>query len=639
LETTDDSKPARRDGSWEDMYDRFKEKADVPVKIEDKKENPAKGILGLLTGTLVPIFLKIYGGIKNLFKPLSFLKTLAGLIPGTGTIGKAAVSAGAWVAKKASLAVGTVKGILNIVKAKLIDKVGAKGAARLLGKIATRFVPGAGMLLLAYDAAIATKLMASDGMDAKSAVSTAVLGIDVFNDNEPIKDINGEPIKPEPDIKGMSAAMKNNQQTTPRDVPSSTTTGSGYWDRFKSAISNTASAAWDNVKSAGAAIYNPIREGVNTAVNKVDSVISDGIGWLSAKFESGGNYADVSDDNSKGGYVGAKAFGKYQFNSRTGFDLHKKLMSQFPELDSAYRNSGSLESPEYIAAWKALAKGPKAKEFQMAQDSLGTVGKGGNPAISIAHAKKLGIDVDKYPVVREVIISTANGLGGGGANNILNRAFKGKDIKSMSEADMVNAIYDVRTERVPYNYTEEFNGKHTQRVRDIWYKRLPQERAVALAAIGKTSTTVNTTTVPIKNNSNTAAVPNTTVNNNSIPIPIKINTSSKTDNAIDSGSKSSLPVTQASYRPSTMSDTVSNITRTSDSIKTETKSPIDIDMSTTNNILARQLDIQQQTLGVITNIYEKMVNNNAGTPSATQAKVSEEFPTSSININKRTYRS
>jgi hypothetical protein len=437
----------------------------------------------------------------------------------------------------------------------------------------------------------------------------------------------------------MSAAMKNNQQTTPRDVPSSTTTGGGYWDRFKSAISNTASAAWDNVKSAGAAIYNPIREGVNTAVNKVDSVISDGIGWLSAKFESGGNYADVSDDNSKGGYVGAKAFGKYQFNSRTGFDLHKKLMSQFPELDSAYRNSGSLESPEYIAAWKALAKGPKAKEFQMAQDSLGTVGKGGNPAISIAHAKKLGIDVDKYPVVREVIISTANGLGGGGANNILNRAFKGKDIKSMSEADMVNAIYDVRTERVPYNYTEEFNGKHTQRVRDIWYKRLPQERAVALAAIGKTSTTVNTTTVPIKNNSNTAAVPNTTVNNNSIPIPIKINTSSKTDNAIDSGSKSSLPVSQASYRPSTMSDTVSNITRTSDSIKTETKSPIDIDMSTTNDILTRQLDIQQQTLGVITNIYEKMVNNNAGTPSATQAKVSEEFPTSSININKRTYRS
>ena len=63
-------------------------------------------------------------------------------------------------------------------------------------------------------------------------------------------------------------------------------------------------------------------------------------------------------------------------------------------------------------------------------------------------------------------------------------------------------------------------------------------------------------------------------------------------------------------------------------------------MSTTNDILSRQLNIQQQTLGVITNIYEKMVSNSStGAPLATQAKVSEEFPTSSININKRTYRS
>jgi hypothetical protein len=245
-------------------------------------------------------------------------------------------------------------------------------------------------------------------------------------------------------------------------------------------------------------------------------------------------------------------------------------------------------------------------------------------------AKKYGLDINKNKTLGAILFSTAMQYGGEGAAGILDGAFKGKNASSMTEAEQINAIMDTKLQQLPRRFTVEKNGQ--AKAEQIWKEqrnRINKERNDALAAIGS-----QTSSQPIAN-----VTPKSTVNNNSIPIPITINTSSKTDNAIDSGSKSSLPVTQASYRPSTMSDTVSNITRTSDSIKTETKSPIDIDMSTTNNILARQLDIQQQTLGVITNIYEKMVNNNAGTPSATQAKVSEEFPTSSININKRTYRS
>lgn len=85
---------------------------------------------------------------------------------------------------------------------KLGKKAGAKAIARLSAKIASRGVPVVGQALLVADAALIVKYMTVDGLSLKSAVCKAVLGFDLFNDNEPVLDENGNPIHPDdPDMK------------------------------------------------------------------------------------------------------------------------------------------------------------------------------------------------------------------------------------------------------------------------------------------------------------------------------------------------------------------------------------------------------------------------------------------------------
>jgi len=98
------------------------------------------------------------------------------------------------VVKKAKR--GAIKAMLSRIKVILIKKLGVKGAAKLLGKIASRFVPFVGWSMLAYDAYHVVKYM-YDGMPFKSAVSKAVIGFDVFNSDDVPVDDNGVPIKPD----------------------------------------------------------------------------------------------------------------------------------------------------------------------------------------------------------------------------------------------------------------------------------------------------------------------------------------------------------------------------------------------------------------------------------------------------------
>lgn len=147
------------------------------------------------------------------FRAIKGTKTF-GKLAGTATaaagalakskVGVAAVKT-AGVVKKSGI-IGKIVGLLKSFTAPLMNKLGkkagAKAVARLSAKIASRGVPVVGQALLVADAALVVKYMTVDGLSLKSAVCKAVLGFDLFNDNEPVLDENGNPIHPDdPDMK------------------------------------------------------------------------------------------------------------------------------------------------------------------------------------------------------------------------------------------------------------------------------------------------------------------------------------------------------------------------------------------------------------------------------------------------------
>jgi len=102
--------------------------------------------------------------------------------------------------KKVKPKPGKILSFLKSMKSLIIKKFGKTGAAKLLaklaGKISTRLVPFLGAAMLAYDAIMIAKYMIYDKLSFKSAVSKAIIGVDIFSDETVLTDENGEPIKP-----------------------------------------------------------------------------------------------------------------------------------------------------------------------------------------------------------------------------------------------------------------------------------------------------------------------------------------------------------------------------------------------------------------------------------------------------------
>ena len=96
---------------------------------------------------------------------------------------------------------GKIMNALKSFKDKIVAKLGPKASIRVLGtlstKIASRLVPIAGLSLLAYDAFMIAKDMLQNNTSFISAVSRQILGYDLFNDDEPILDEDGNPVKPD----------------------------------------------------------------------------------------------------------------------------------------------------------------------------------------------------------------------------------------------------------------------------------------------------------------------------------------------------------------------------------------------------------------------------------------------------------
>lgn len=237
----DPDAPKNKNSWWNRLKNKAtakKDNAAKDVKTPEKKEGffsklkgllmPAIGILSTISGGIgkvIGAITSVGGLINSGFTLLGGLlgKGVTGVVKGAITLGGAAVEAGGKIVSKvAKTKVGSTiaktggeivtaasktsiaKKVVDILKtfnAPILKRLGTKAGGRfiatLAGKIAARAVPFIGWGLLLYDAAMAIKYMTIDGLDLKSAVSKAVLGFDLFNDNDPVVDENGEPIKPD----------------------------------------------------------------------------------------------------------------------------------------------------------------------------------------------------------------------------------------------------------------------------------------------------------------------------------------------------------------------------------------------------------------------------------------------------------
>lgn len=240
------------DGSWRDRrQEKPKDKKDGDTPIinipKDKKDNGILGLLASAFGFMLPILKKIYSGISGTYGVIKGLFTKLGPVAGilkkglgkltglfSGLLGKLGIGAG--LAKLAEADMddmhlknknidiekdkmkvdidknkpnikvdkpdkNKIMAMLRSFKDKIVSKLGKIASVKVVGtlmsKIASRLVPFAGIALLAYDASMIAKLMISDGLSFRSAVSKHILGYDLFNDDEPILDEDGNPVKPD----------------------------------------------------------------------------------------------------------------------------------------------------------------------------------------------------------------------------------------------------------------------------------------------------------------------------------------------------------------------------------------------------------------------------------------------------------
>ena len=243
-DANDPDAPKNKNSWWNRLKTKATDKKDSAkdVKAPKKKEGffsklkgllkpllfVVPGILGAISsgiGSVVSGITSVIGLLSSGFTSLTGLlgKALGGVLGGAKALGGLAVKgatkvAGAIAATKAGQAVAKTAGsvvsaaskssiakkIVDILKSfsgpimkRLGKKAGTAFFAKITAKIASRAIPIAGWAMLLYDAAMAIKYMTIDGLDLKSAVSKAVLGFDLFNDNDPVVDENGDPVKPD----------------------------------------------------------------------------------------------------------------------------------------------------------------------------------------------------------------------------------------------------------------------------------------------------------------------------------------------------------------------------------------------------------------------------------------------------------
>lgn len=200
---------------------------------------------------------------------------------------------------------------------------------------------------------------------------------------------------------------------------------------------------------------------------------SDGIGRLSARFESGGDGIAAIGYDSTGG----TSYGKYQIASRVGSmkSFLSFLDSEAPDLAKRLRKAGPANTGSRRGGmpneWRAIAK-EQPERFEKLQESF-IHQSHYKPALN-AIEQRTGIDSSKLSAaMREVIWSTAVQHGPAGAARIFERAdeISGKSTDASYERKLITNVYKLRAGQF---------GSSSKQVREAVQSRFRQEKQLAL---------------------------------------------------------------------------------------------------------------------------------------------------------------
>ncbi len=209
-------------------------------------------------------------------------------------------------------------------------------------------------------------------------------------------------------------------------------------------------------------------------------------GELSARYESAHAGSGAIAHDSTGGW----SYGRYQFASGGSVadgsavrGFLATLKQRAPELEAKLEAAGGASaakagSSEFKAAWKQASADPRFRDAEDEAAYKNLVG----PAVA-ATKRETGLDVNtRSHAVQEVMWSTAIQHGGNGAAHLWRNALKGRDPSTMSDAELIRALYTERS-RVGVYFRHS-----TQSVQQSVKNRFADEERHALAMLQQEGT-------------------------------------------------------------------------------------------------------------------------------------------------------
>lgn len=181
-----------------------------------------------------------------------------------------------------------------------------------------------------------------------------------------------------------------------------------------------------------------------------------GIGSLAMKGETGKFTGDpgIVNRSSASSDAGGFSYGSFQIETKGGtFAAYMKFLEKnYPEIARVLNAAGGVSAAmrgdkNFEAAWKSLAKS-NSEMFQKSQQDF-IIQNHYQPQLN--KLKGSGIDLSgRSEKVQRVIFATANAEGAN-THTIIN-ALKGKNVTKMSDDDIINAIYDYKSDHLKQTY-------------------------------------------------------------------------------------------------------------------------------------------------------------------------------------------
>lgn len=204
-----------------------------------------------------------------------------------------------------------------------------------------------------------------------------------------------------------------------------------------------------------------------------------GLGSLSSKYESNGDPGAVSGGR---GDPGGVSYGAYQFSTNAG--SARAFSAWLQRTDPSLGRSLAGLTPGTTAfsnAWRQLARAAPdaflAAQHQFVGERYYDVSR------SQLESRVPGLDFSQRSVaLNDVLWSAAVQHGQAGAVTVFTRALAGRDVRQLSDADIISAVYAERSKRDRNGELAYFSSSSRDVQRGV-AQRLVDERNDALASL------------------------------------------------------------------------------------------------------------------------------------------------------------